>query len=177
VVAAAPDVAAVWERLERVLDPEVPVLSVVELGIVRRVDVEADGRVTVSITPTYSGCPAMRVIEDDIIRALAEAGWRSQVRTVYSPAWTTDWIGETAREKLRAYGIAPPTGGTTQGPGHATDHGPEQLVPLQRRVTPVACPYCGSRATVTRSEFGPTACKSIMFCQQCRQPFEQFKAI
>jgi ring-1,2-phenylacetyl-CoA epoxidase subunit PaaD len=168
VVAAG--VTAIWERLARVLDPEVPVLSVVELGIVRDVEVEADGSVTVSVTPTYSGCPAMRVIEHDIIEALQDAGWRAQVRTVYSPAWTTDWIGEEARAKLHAYGIAPPAAAAPQRV--------EDLVPLHRRTTtPVACPYCGSRATVTRSEFGPTACKAIMVCQQCRQPFELFKAI
>lgn len=161
--------ADVWERLEHVLDPEVPVLSVVELGIVREVEVEADGSVTVSVTPTYSGCPAMQVIEHDIIEALANAGWRAQVRTVYSPAWTTDWIGEEARQKLQAYGIAPPA---------PAGQGLEELVPLHRRSTgPVACPYCGAHATTMRSEFGPTACKAIMFCEQCQQPFELFKAI
>jgi ring-1,2-phenylacetyl-CoA epoxidase subunit PaaD len=174
VVAIGP-VAAIWERLSLVLDPEVPVLSVVDLGIIRDVELETDGSVTVSVTPTYSGCPAMRVIEHDIIEALADAGWRAQVRTVYSPAWTTDWIGEDAREKLRAFGIAPPSAA-------ALREGLDDLVPLQRRSTagsssPVACPYCGSRATTMRSEFGPTACKAIMFCEQCRQPFELFKAI
>jgi ring-1,2-phenylacetyl-CoA epoxidase subunit PaaD len=152
-------VSAIWERLAQVLDPEVPVLSVVDLGIVRDVSVGDDGIVTVSVTPTYSGCPAMSVIERDIVAALAEGGWQARVRTVYSPAWTTDWIGEDAREKLREYGIAPP-----------------QLVPLQRHAS-VACPYCGSPATTMRSEFGSTACKAIMVCEACRQPFELFKAI
>ena len=148
----------VWDVLETVMDPEVPALSVVDLGIVRDVDVDEDGTVTVSITPTYSGCPAMHVIEDDIVSALHEAGWpKVNVRAVYSPAWTTDWIGPEARQKLEAYGIAAPT-----------------LVPLQRRV---ACPFCASRETVMRSEFGPTACKSLMFCNACQQPFELFKAI
>jgi ring-1,2-phenylacetyl-CoA epoxidase subunit PaaD len=162
--------AAIWERLDQVLDPEVPVLSVVELGIVRDVEVDAHGTVTVSVTPTYSGCPAMAVIERDIVTALAEGGWAdARVRTVYTPAWTTDWIGEDAREKLRAFGIAPPS----DAAGSVT----EALVPLTRRAPLVACPYCGSRATTTRSEFGPTACKAVMFCEQCRQPFELFKAI
>ena len=148
----------VQDVLETVMDPEVPALSIVDLGIVRDVEVDEDGTVTVSITPTYSGCPAMHVIEDDIVTALHENGWsRVRVRTVHSPAWSTDWIGPEARRKLEAYGIAAP-----------------ELVPLQRRVT---CPFCGSRETTMRSEFGPTACKSIMYCDACQQPFELFKAI
>jgi ring-1,2-phenylacetyl-CoA epoxidase subunit PaaD len=120
------------------------------------------------VTPTYSGCPAMAAIEHDIVAALAEGGWPgARVRTVYLPAWTTDWIGDEAREKLRAYGIAPPPVATVEG----------ELVPLRRRAEPVACPYCGSRATTVRSEFGATACKAVMYCDQCRQPFELFKAI
>jgi ring-1,2-phenylacetyl-CoA epoxidase subunit PaaD len=171
-VSAAHDLAAVWATLESVPDPEVPVLSVVELGIVRDVEVDADGHVTVSITPTYSGCPALQVIEHDITDALARGGWPdARLRTVYSPVWTTDWIGADARHKLEAYGIAAP-------PGRAPrDAGGDELVPLQRRVEPVACPYCGSRATTMRSAFGPTACKAVMYCDQCRQPFELFKAI
>jgi ring-1,2-phenylacetyl-CoA epoxidase subunit PaaD len=162
-------VAAIWERLGQVLDPEVPVLSVVELGIVRDVEVDADGTVTVSVTPTYSGCPAMSVIERDIIAALAEGGWHARVRTVYAPAWTTDWIGEEARAKLREYGIAPPS--------TVADTGPlGDFVPLRRQVT-VECPFCGSAATAMRSEFGATACKAVMVCDQCLQPFELFKAI
>lgn len=149
-----------------VKDPEVPVLSVVELGIVRGVDV-ADGRVTVTITPTYSGCPAMRMIEDEIVATLAAHGVPdARVKTVYTPAWTTDWIGDTARRKLEAYGIA--------APGRAPS---DDLVQLTRRGEPVRCPYCGSRDTELRSEFGSTACKSILFCRACKQPFEQFKAI
>jgi ring-1,2-phenylacetyl-CoA epoxidase subunit PaaD len=167
--------APIWRRLDQVLDPEVPAISVVELGIVRDVEVEQDGSVTVSVTPTYSGCPAMDVIEREIIAALAEDGWRARVRRVYAPAWTTDWIGEGARQKLDAYGIAPPP--AAAAPGAALD----ELVPLRRQrsagVAVVACPYCGSSATTMRSEFGPTACKAVMFCDACRQPFELFKAI
>lgn len=171
-VAAAHDLASVWATLERVPDPEVPVLSVVELGIVRDVAVDPDGRVTVSITPTYSGCPALQVIERDITDALARAGWPdARLRTVYSPAWTTDWIGPEARRKLEAYGIASPPGRS------AREAGSDDLVPLRRHVAPVACPYCGSHSTTMRSTFGPTACKAVMYCEHCRQPFELFKAI
>jgi ring-1,2-phenylacetyl-CoA epoxidase subunit PaaD len=152
--------------LEQVPDPEVPVLSVVELGVVRDVELASDG-VTVIVTPTYSGCPAMRVIEEDIVSALeAHTDMPVRVKTVYAPAWTTDWMSPAAREKLRAYGIAPPG----KAPG-------QELVTLSRRSETVACPYCASRDTELRSEFGSTACKSILFCRGCQQPFEQFKAI
>lgn len=152
--------------LERVPDPEVPVLSVVELGIIREVEVTTAG-VTVTVTPTYSGCPAMRVIEEEIVSALeARTDAPVQVRTVYSPAWTTDWMSDAAKEKLRAYGIAPPG----KAPG-------VELVTLTMRSEAVACPYCGSERTELKSEFGSTACKSILFCHSCEQPFEQFKAI
>jgi ring-1,2-phenylacetyl-CoA epoxidase subunit PaaD len=162
--------AEIWERLDGVPDPEVPVISVVELGIVRDVEIDEQGVVTVSVTPTYSGCPAMAAIEHDIVAALAEGGWPDvRIRTVYSPAWTTDWIGERAREKLKRYGIAPPPRVATV----AVD----ELVPLRRRAESIECPYCGSHATTTRSEFGATACKAVMVCEQCRQPFELFKAI
>ena len=151
-----------------VKDPEVPVLSVVELGIVRDASSGAEGT-TVTVTPTYSGCPAMREIEEEIVGALERHGLGPvTVKTVYSPAWTTDWIPEEAREKLRKYGIAPP--------GRADDS--ESLVQIVgRNREAVKCPYCGSANTVLRSEFGTTACKSILFCNACKQPFEQFKAI
>jgi len=156
----------VWELLEQVKDPEVPVLSVVELGIIRDVRVDDDGT-TVVITPTYSGCPAMRAIEDDIRGALAAHGVEAlRLETVFSPAWTTDWMTIDAKRKLAAYGIAPP--------GRADrDQG---LVTMTRR-TVVACPVCGSTRTTVKSEFGSTACKSINYCEDCRQPFEAFKAI
>lgn len=159
----------ILEILDGVKDPEVPVLSVVELGIVRDVRVN-DGAVTVTLTPTYSGCPAMRVIEDDITAALEEHGLGPvHVETIYAPAWTTDWLSDDAKRKLEAYGIAPP--------GRATH---ETLVSLTR--APAAggmprCPYCHSRDTVIKSEFGSTACKSICFCNACSQPFEMFKAL
>jgi ring-1,2-phenylacetyl-CoA epoxidase subunit PaaD len=152
--------------LDSVKDPEVPVVSVVELGIVRGVTVDGS-RVTVTITPTYSGCPAMREIEQDIRSALGTAEINDvAIETVYAPAWTTDWIGEEAREKLREYGIAPP--------GRAQDGG---LVTLARRRADVRCPRCGSNDTRLVSEFGSTACKAIHVCNACREPFDEFKAI
>lgn len=151
--------------LAEVMDPEVPVISVVDLGIIRDATVD-DGHVTVTVTPTYSGCPAMREIEADIRTALVAAGATAvHVRTVLSPAWTTDWIGPEAREKLRAYGIAPP--------GRAEASG---LITLTRARPPVACPFCGSADTRLQSEFGSTACKAIHVCNSCRQPFDEFKA-
>ncbi len=153
--------------LDTVKDPEVPVVSVVELGVVRDAVATAEG-VTVRITPTYSGCPAMREIEHGIVQALEAQGLAPVVvQTVFLPPWTTDWITEEAKRKLEAYGIAPP--GTAR---HDDD-----LVPLLRRAEVVRCPYCKSGDTVLRSEFGSTACKSIRFCNACSQPFEQFKAI
>ena len=152
--------------LDDVKDPEVPAVSVVELGIVRDV-VANEAGVEVTITPTYSGCPAMREIESDIRDALAAHGLGPvEIRVVYSPAWTTDWIGPAARAKLEAYGIAPP------GPAPR-----DELVLLERRTRRVRCPFCKSAETDRKSEFGSTACKSIWFCRSCRQPFEEFKAI
>ena len=166
VAQAPPSRAQLYEWLGEVMDPEVPVLSVVELGIVRDVALR-DDVVEVDITPTYSGCPAMKMIEDDIVAALALRGLpRVRVRTVHSPAWTTDWMSDEAKAKLKAYGIAPPS------PTRE-----EELVPLMRRAERVRCPYCESPRTELRSEFGSTACKSIYYCTACMQPFELFKSI
>jgi ring-1,2-phenylacetyl-CoA epoxidase subunit PaaD len=152
--------------LDEVMDPEVPVLSVRELGIVREVQVEDSGAVIVTVTPTYSGCPAIQVIEQDIVSALREHGVASvTVCTTYAPAWTTDWIAPAARAKLKAYGIAPP--GPVESGG---------LVQLLRARQAVQCPYCDSYETELRSEFGSTACKSVCWCRNCRQPFEEFKS-
>ena len=160
--------SAYWDVLAEVLDPEVPVLSVVDLGIVRDVR-EEEGAVVVDVTPTYSGCPAMKVMEEDITAALREAGASAvRINVVYQPAWTTDWISDDARERLRAYGIAPPSG---RAPATT------ELIPLQRRIPVLACPSCGSHRTAQRSEFGSTACKAIWFCNACLEPFEYFKPI
>ena len=153
--------------LDTVMDPEVPVLSVRELGIIRDVDVSDAGVVRVTVTPTYSGCPAIRVIEQDIVSAIERAGFANvEVRTALAPAWTTDWIAPEARAKLKAYGIAPP--------GRAESG---ELVQLLRHRPATQCPYCDSYDTELRSEFGSTACKSVCWCRSCRQPFEEFKAI
>lgn len=163
---ALPSREELFDLLDEVKDPEVPVLSVVELGIVRDAVASEDG-VVITITPTYSGCPAMHEIEQEIRGALAAHGIAPvDVKTTYTPAWTTDWIGEDARAKLEAYGIAPPSRSETS-----------ELVPLRRRAATVRCPYCKSLSTERKSEFGSTACKSIWVCRDCRQPFEEFKAI
>jgi ring-1,2-phenylacetyl-CoA epoxidase subunit PaaD len=160
--------AALLEVLHGVPDPEVPALDIVELGIVRKVERRPDGVVVVEVTPTYSGCPAMRTIEEEIVVALRANGYeRVELRTVYSPAWTTDWLSDQAKAKLKAYGIAPP--------GRAVAE--QTLVPLAATIRRAACPYCGSSNTERRSEFGSTACKAIHYCHHCRQPFEEFKAL
>jgi len=160
--------AALLEVLHGVPDPEVPALDIVELGIVRKVERRPDGVVVVEVTPTYSGCPAMRTIEEEIVVALRANGYeRVELRTVYSPAWTTDWLSDEAKAKLKAYGIAPPEPAVAE----------QILVPLTATIRRAACPYCGSSNTERRSEFGSTACKAIHYCHHCRQPFEEFKAL
>ena len=160
---------SVLEILAEVKDPELPMIDVVELGIVRDVSFD-DGHLTVDITPTYSGCPAMRVIEREIVATLASHGFEeARVRTVYSPAWTTDWMTEEARQRLKEHGIAPP------GPVEHEGGGIAELVSLRRAKPTTACPFCGSANTVEKSEFGSTACKSIHFCNSCHQPFDRFK--
>jgi ring-1,2-phenylacetyl-CoA epoxidase subunit PaaD len=155
----------VYSILSTVMDPEVPVISVVDLGIIRDAVVTGDS-VRVTVTPTYSGCPAMREIESDIRSALLAHGvGEVLIDTVFAPAWTTDWIGPEAREKLRAYGIAPPGKAEPQG-----------LVTLTRARAKPACPFCGSRDTRLQSEFGSTACKAIHVCNSCKQPFDEFKS-
>jgi ring-1,2-phenylacetyl-CoA epoxidase subunit PaaD len=152
--------------LSEVHDPEIPALNVVEMGIVR--DVEFSGEaVHVEITPTYSGCPAMKIIEDDIIEAFRTNGYTNIfVNTVYSPAWTTNWLSDSTKEKLKAYGIAPP--------GKSTN---EVIILLPTIKETVACPFCDSNETELRSEFGSTACKSIHYCNNCKQPFDHLKEI
>jgi ring-1,2-phenylacetyl-CoA epoxidase subunit PaaD len=154
------------EVLAEIKDPELPVIDIVELGIVR--DVAIDGNsVRVDVTPTYSGCPAIQVIEHDIVEALEARGFSDvKVRNVFSPPWTTDWLSDKTKEKLREYGIAPPM-------VSADDTG--SLVTLRRARQTVECPYCGSSNTEEKSEFGSTACKAIHFCNSCNQPFDYFK--
>ena len=167
-------VARAWAALEAVPDPEIPVVSIRELGILREVAAAPDGVLEIVITPTYSGCPAMSQIGEDIGHALDRAGlapWR--IRTVLAPAWTTDWITPAARERLRAFGIAPP--GQCNAPAGAQ---PLRFVPrAARAATPdaVACPRCGSVHTQEISRFASTACKALYRCLDCREPFDYFK--
>ncbi|GIV60887.1 MAG: phenylacetate-CoA oxygenase subunit PaaJ [Rhodothermaceae bacterium] len=158
-------------HLSEVKDPEVPVLDVVEMGIVRDVRVEGN-TLHVDITPTYSGCPAMKAIADEIVGPCTNGAFRKvEVHTVFREAWTTDWMTEAARRKLRAYGIAPP-------PERAGEANPG-MIPLTTVAVPkpVPCPFCGSEDTRLTSAFGATPCKSLHFCNACRQPFEHFKGI
>ncbi len=157
-----PSLVALWSLLEDVKDPEIPVVSVRELGVLRRLEREGDV-VRVTITPTWSGCPAMHAMEADIRSALAAAGVPVvEVRTRLAPAWTTDWIAGSALDSLRAFGIAPPA--------------PTAADPLAADPVP-ACPHCGGSDTRRVSEFGSTACKSLWQCRSCAEPFDAFKRI
>ena len=157
-----PSQAEIFELLSGVHDPEIPVLNVVEMGIVRRAFFEGD-RLTVEITPTYSGCPAMHEIETLIGERLKASGYSNyKVRTTFAEPWTSDWMSDHAKEKLRDYGIAPP----------------DKLIQLTKRDKAVRhCPFCGSANTKLTSEFGATSCKALYYCEGCAQPFEYFKAI
>jgi ring-1,2-phenylacetyl-CoA epoxidase subunit PaaD len=166
---ASARVQQAWRVLDGVLDPEVPAVSVVELGIVREVRDHAD-ELEVVLTPTYSGCPATEVIEADVREALEAAGLGPMRMTLQrAPAWTTDWIQPEGRRKLREYGIAPP------GPVDVSQGTPIRLA--RRNAQAIACPRCGSANTERLSAFGATACKALYRCVACREPFEHFKPI
>lgn len=154
----------IWDWLEEVADPEIPVLSVNDLGIIRSVEIN-DGLCKVTITPTYSGCPAMKRIEDDIVEKLNEKGiTNTQVELVLSPAWTTDWITENGRRKLKEYGIAPP------------EEEVDKSVLFAKPII-VPCPKCDSANTRMVSQFGSTACKAHYQCNDCLEPFDYFKCL
>jgi ring-1,2-phenylacetyl-CoA epoxidase subunit PaaD len=154
----------------RVADPEIPVLTIEDLGILRDVVVDDDGNVEVTVTPTYTGCPAMDMIRDEVTRTLREHGYGEvRVRTVLAPAWTTDWLSAEGRAKLAAYGIAPPG-----QPGRA---GPVLVQLTTGPREPVACPRCGSADTREVSRFGSTACKAHHTCRACLEPFDHFKTL
>ena len=173
-VAHDDSLASLWAVLEPLTDPEIPVVSLRELGILREVRRAADGVAEVVITPTYSGCPAMGQIEDDVRVALAGAGLQARVVTQLSPAWTTDWMAPAAREKLRAYGIAPPQCGST--PHASTGHANViRFAPPAGSAPAIACPQCGSTRTTETSPFGSTACKALYRCLDCLEPFDYFK--
>jgi len=150
----------IWGVLDRVPDPEIPVVSVVDLGMVRDVSADEDGRVEVVMSPTYTGCPATDAIRRDVTRALEEAGLENfTVRYQLTPRWSTDWITQEGREKLQRYGIAPPKG--------------DREAPYEG----AACPRCGAEDTEVVSEFGSTPCKASMRCKSCLEPFDHFKCI
>lgn len=154
----------IWHWLESVSDPEVPVLSVVDLGVVRNVEVSDKGT-KITVTPTYSGCPAMQVIEEDIRRKLLEEGLSNlEVVTVLSPAWTTDWLSESGKRKLKEYGIAPP------------ENEVDKSLLFSKPIV-VPCPKCNSKETKMVSEFGSTACKAHYQCLSCKEPFDYFKCL
>lgn len=157
--------AKIWQLLEDVTDPEVPVLSILDLGIVRGVQVAGE-QVTIHITPTYSGCPAMNTISTDIrLRLLAEGITNVAIHNQLSPAWTTAWLTPAGRAKLTAYGIAPPVDGTASG----------HVLNLFGQDTAVRCPLCQSDNTRLVSQFGSTACKASYQCNDCYEPFDYFK--
>ena len=167
-VATKSRVDAAWAALDSVPDPEVPVLSVRDLGIVRDVLESSDGGIEVVLTPTYSGCPATEVIAESVREALTDAGLGPVTVTHrLAPAWTTDWISAEGRTKLHAYGIAPPSGTAAVAAGNM----------VRIRPQGVACPRCGSGDTERLSAFGSTACKALHRCLACREPFEHFKPI
>jgi len=160
VVTVLSEVEHAWALLAQVPDPELPAVSVVDLGIARDVQY-TDGRLVVTITPTYSGCPAMREIEDDVRTMLTQRFDEVEVRTVLSPPWTTDWITEDGRRKLAGAGIAPPGA---------------RMLPLLVEGRPASCPHCGSAAVEELAAFGSTACKALWRCTSCREPFDYVKA-
>ena len=157
--------ADVWEVLGRIPDPEIPVISLVDLGVVTTIDVEQN-RVRVELTPTFLGCPALDAMTAAIHDELTALGAEVEVRVRTDQEWTTDRISQGGREKLRAAGLAPPTPRTSNTP---------TLVQLERG--PFRCPWCGSTDTKLENVFGPTPCRSLRYCNDCRQPFEQFKTI
>jgi len=156
----------ILEFLSEIPDPEIPVITITELGIVRNVEL-TDKKVIITITPTYTGCPAMKLFEDEIIKKLHEKGINTiEIKLVYSPAWTTNWMTNKAKEKLTAYGIAPPISGTQ-----------DKGVLFSSGVKKVICPRCKSQNTILKSQFGSTACKAFYQCNDCLEPFDYFKCI
>jgi len=155
----------VWEALAEIPDPEIPVISLVELGVIRGVEIE-DGRVRVDFTPTFLGCPAVEVMQTAMAERIRELGVEPEVRVLADDSWSTDRITPAGREKLREAGFAPPA---------PREAGAPTLVQLQSQA--FRCPYCGSNDTTLENIFGPTPCRSLRYCKSCRQPFEQFKTI
>ncbi|MBP9906485.1 MAG: phenylacetate-CoA oxygenase subunit PaaJ [Rhodoferax sp.] len=163
---------AVWSALELVADPEIPVVNLREMGILRAVRDSANG-LEVVITPTYSGCPAMRQMNDDVVATLRSAGMAARVVTQLAPPWTTDWMTDTARDKLRAYGIAPPHACAVESAAAVISFSSKKRP--QSDACAVACPQCGSAQTTEISHFGSTACKALYRCLSCLETFDYFK--
>jgi ring-1,2-phenylacetyl-CoA epoxidase subunit PaaD len=159
------DEQQIWEALEEIPDPEIPVVSLVDLGVIRSVDVQ-NGHVRIEFTPTFLGCPALEVMKRAMEEKVAGLGAEPEVEVVSDDSWSTDRITPAGREKLRAAGFAPPAPREASAP---------KLVQLQANV--FRCPYCGSTKTKLENIFGPTPCRSLRYCESCRQPFEQFKTI
>jgi ring-1,2-phenylacetyl-CoA epoxidase subunit PaaD len=155
----------IYALLHEIPDPEIPVISIVELGVIRDIDIKGKD-LEVTITPTYSGCPAMKQMEDDVLKKLKENGFENvKISTVYNPPWTTDWLSKEAKQKLQDYGIAPPEESTTDKSF------------LTNRPKHVTCPRCKSKNTVMVSQFGSTACKALYKCNDCLEAFDYFKCI
>ena len=160
------EIASIWNLIKEIPDPEIPVLTISDLGVIRKVEIEED-EVLVTITPTYTGCPAMTQFEDDIKSTLVQNGYsKVKILTTYDPPWTTDWLSEEAKLKLQNYGIAPPEEKTTDK---------KYLIGKER--TGVICPQCKSKNSLMISQFGSTACKALYQCQDCKEPFDYFKCI
>jgi len=157
--------AEVWDALDEIPDPEIPVISLVDLGVIRSVDV-SDGHVQIEFTPTFLGCPALEAMKRSMEEKVSALGAQPRVQVIHDDSWSTDRITPAGREKLRAAGFAPPAPREASAP---------KLVQLQSKVH--RCPYCGSTETTLENIFGPTPCRSLRYCASCRQPFEQFKTI
>lgn len=156
----------IYELIKDIPDPEIPVLTIVDLGVIRNVE-DREGNIVITITPTYTGCPAMNQFEDDILQTLKDNGVdNARIETRYDPAWTTDWMSEDAKQKLQAYGIAPPQEKTSDK---------NYIIGKEKKL--VICPQCKSSNTKMISQFGSTACKALYQCNDCKEPFDYFKCI
>lgn len=156
----------IYKVLSEIPDPEIPVISITDLGVIREVTITGDTSIELNITPTYSGCPAMKQIDADVRKKLGEQGFTDiKINTVYSPPWTTDWINDAAKERLREYGIAPP------------EHSTQDKSWLTGKEKTISCPRCKTTHTKLISQFGSTACKALYQCQDCLEPFDYFKCI
>lgn len=157
--------AEIWKLLGTIPDPDIPVISITDLGLIKQVEVKEEGNIIVTITPSYSGCPAIGVFKDEIQQVLMKSGAKHvEIKVSYSPAWTTDWLSENTREKLKQYGIAPPEKSCDTVTRLFSDS-----------MKKIACPHCMQNNTQLLSQFGSTPCKSIWYCNTCSQPFEYFK--